>query len=343
MGVSYNKKGHAVNTGRWLNGCYSGPAVTLSPGAPSPAAARGRPRRRAFLVGVDAYTSIARLQGCVNDTADMQRALQSVGFVCTVHSNPTRERLWTEFNTFAGSLRDADEVFIHFSGHGGEAHKVLYLMPADYPADWALDDAAHLAPPQMREENERHAVSHEQVIERLGRQADRLTIVMVLDCCRYDGTNHTHKELAREREAESAAPGRALARPPGGASAGASKARRVTANRFCYMYACDPGTVAFEMQNRGAFTRCFVEALHSSPAGLPLSRLFGRASVAMCAQTAGRQMPWKESSGDIDDYELKPAAAAAAGPSAPTAAAASPTGASVAPASAAAPGSSSKR
>jgi len=342
VGVSYDKEGHAVNTGRWLNGRYSGPAVTLSPGAPSPAAARDRPRRRAFLVGVDAYTSIAPLKGCVNDTADMQRALQSVGFVCTVHCNPTRERLWTEFNTFVGSLRNEDEVFIHFSGHGGEAHKVLYLMPADYPADWALDDAAHLAPPQMREENERRAVSHEQMIEQLGRQADHLTIVMVLDCCRYDGTNHTYKELAREREAESAAPGRALARPPGGASASVPKARRVTANRFCYMYACDPGTVAFEVQNRGAFTRCFVEALHRCPAGLPLSKLFGRASVAMRAQTAGRQMPWKESNGDIDDYELKPAAAAAAGPSSPTAAAASAMGASVAP-SAASPGSPSTR
>jgi len=118
-------------------------------------AAKRKPRRRALLIGINAYPDpTQRLSGCVNDTFVMSSLLQERGF------DPTDIRVLLDARATASAIRDrlawllegADdgcERVLFYSGHGAQLpgysaaetvdHVDECLVPYDF--DWSLERA----------------------------------------------------------------------------------------------------------------------------------------------------------------------------------------------------------
>lgn len=90
-------------------------------------------RRLAFVVGINDYLHIPKLDKAVGDALAMSALLTNIGFKVTPVINPTRRALNIAVGEFAAKLRQDDLVFVHFSGHGVEIDGDNILLPADVP------------------------------------------------------------------------------------------------------------------------------------------------------------------------------------------------------------------
>ena len=101
------------------------------PVAPPPAAAPDRPlapeptvparrRRRALCIGIDGYTGIAPLSGCVNDAREWTRVLAEMGYDATRmdERDATAAGLLQRIGDFVAEARAGDDFVLQFSGHG---------------------------------------------------------------------------------------------------------------------------------------------------------------------------------------------------------------------------------
>lgn len=90
-------------------------------------------RRLAFVVGINDYVHIPKLNKAVGDALAMSTLLADLGFQVTPVINPTRRSFNIALGEFAAKLREDDLVFVHFSGHGVEIEGDNILLPADVP------------------------------------------------------------------------------------------------------------------------------------------------------------------------------------------------------------------
>jgi formylglycine-generating enzyme required for sulfatase activity len=91
--------------------------------------------RRAFVVGINAYERIAKLEKAVNDAAAIARSLRDIGFKVTLIEERYAHRtgLLVAWHQFLGDIQPGDIVFVFFAGHGIQVRDRNYLLPRDIP------------------------------------------------------------------------------------------------------------------------------------------------------------------------------------------------------------------
>ncbi|WP_186294338.1 caspase family protein [Bradyrhizobium guangdongense] len=129
--------------------------------------------RLAFVVGNDAYRSVAQLQKAVNDARAVSRSLQQLGFKVTLGENLAWRDYVEKFSIFENSIQPGDTAFLFYSGHGVEIDGANYLIPVDAPK----------VAPEQQSLLKDVSISTDNLIQRLKARGTRTQIV-VLDACR---------------------------------------------------------------------------------------------------------------------------------------------------------------
>jgi WD40 repeat protein len=91
--------------------------------------------RIAFVVGIDDYDHLPRLQKAVGDARAVKAVLEDQGNVTVAAylENPTREAFWTAWDAFLERVAEGNEAIVHISSHGIEIDGANYLLPRDAP------------------------------------------------------------------------------------------------------------------------------------------------------------------------------------------------------------------
>ncbi len=96
----------------------------LRPTAPNP-------RRKALVIGNNAYEHVARLDNAQTDALAIADALQTVGFQVTVGRDLSERRMKEVLRQFRQTVQGGDEVVVYFAGHGVQLANTNYLLPVD--------------------------------------------------------------------------------------------------------------------------------------------------------------------------------------------------------------------
>lgn len=89
------------------------------------------PRRKALVIGNNAYEHVARLDNAQTDALAIADALQAVGFQVTVGRDLSERRMKEVLRQFRQSVQGGDEVVVYFAGHGVQLANTNYLLPVD--------------------------------------------------------------------------------------------------------------------------------------------------------------------------------------------------------------------
>lgn len=234
------------------------------------------PRRVALAIGNDLYPGMP-LKNAVNDAIAVESALREMGFDVTRVVNGSREAIEKAVETFGGKLGVGDVAFFFYAGHGISLDGTNYLVPVDFHAADAADARYR-------------AVSADWVLEKIQQHGTQLSF-LVLDACR----NNPYKSAR--------ALGTGLA------------AMKSPAKGSFIAFATSPGETAEDdpMAGNGVFTQHLIEALRQP--GLSHDQVFNRVRQRVSEATAGKQLPWSNTS-VIGDFVFRPApgGAAAAAP-----------------------------
>jgi len=146
-----------------LEACFMPEA---EPPCPKPEAPLRQPTRRALSVGIN-YLSLwpgqGRLAGCINDSDTMLHVLRETfgfqeGQICRLRDDrpelmPTKANILTSFRWLTQGAAAGDELFFHYSGHGGQQRDTNgdeasgmddTLIPCDFQqAGQLTDDDLH--------------------------------------------------------------------------------------------------------------------------------------------------------------------------------------------------------
>lgn len=142
-------------------------------------------RRRALVIGNDAYRNVSTLQKAGNDAATMARELRSAGFEVVEHRDLGYREMVKAIDLFADSITGGDQVVFFFAGHGVQIKSGSYLLPVDIEA------------------------SNEGQVERmaygLGDLADRLAeakasfVLLLIDACRDNPLKTRGRSIGNSR------------------------------------------------------------------------------------------------------------------------------------------------
>jgi hypothetical protein len=132
-------------------------------------------KRRALLIGNDAYASLAPLQKAIGDATSISAALRALGFEVTTHADLARDDFDDALGAFYASLQEGDVALLFYSGHGLAYEGSNYLLPVDMPM---LD-------PEDGRKLRREAVDASEILGEIGSRGVSLALV-ILDACRDD-------------------------------------------------------------------------------------------------------------------------------------------------------------
>lgn len=99
-------------------------ATTMRPLPPNP-------RRKALVIGNNAYEHVARLDNAQTDALAIADALKTVGFQVTVGRDLSERRMKELLRNFRQTVQGGDEVVVYFAGHGVQLANTNYLLPVD--------------------------------------------------------------------------------------------------------------------------------------------------------------------------------------------------------------------
>ena len=136
--------------------------------APTEAAAE----RKAFVVSVNNYASLDKLQTPQADAAAVSDLLKSVGFKVTYAKDPSLSQFNKAWETFLASVDQTDVVTVYFAGHGIQSDAVNYLLLRDTPK--LLQDAPAL---------KKASLNFHELMEQLELKSP-LASIYILDACR---------------------------------------------------------------------------------------------------------------------------------------------------------------
>lgn len=139
------------------------------------AAGVGTGKRRALVIGNDAYLNLAPLQKAVGDADSVAKTLAGLGFEVTSAANLARDPFDETLEAFYESLEEHDVALLFYSGHGLASDGSNFLLPVDIPM---------LNPDEARKLR-REAVDAGEILARIGQRGVGLALV-VLDACRDD-------------------------------------------------------------------------------------------------------------------------------------------------------------
>lgn len=89
------------------------------------------PRRKALVIGNNAYEHVARLDNAQTDALAIADALQAVGFQVTLGRDLSERRMKEMLRNFRQTVQGGDEVVVYFAGHGVQLANTNYLLPTD--------------------------------------------------------------------------------------------------------------------------------------------------------------------------------------------------------------------
>ena len=109
------------------------------PTAPKPTAPVGNTLKRALLVGINYVGTQYELAGCVNDVVNMQNQLKVFFPKCQEYqmltdsttTKPTKANILAAINWLVTGLKPGENIYMHFSGHGGQVADKNGDEPAD--------------------------------------------------------------------------------------------------------------------------------------------------------------------------------------------------------------------
>ena len=105
----------------------AGPAANASALRPMPP----NPRRKALVIGNNAYEHVARLDNAQTDALAIAEALQTMGFQVTLGRDLSERRMKELLRNFRQTVQGGDEVVVYFAGHGVQLANTNYLLPVD--------------------------------------------------------------------------------------------------------------------------------------------------------------------------------------------------------------------
>lgn len=105
--------------------------TTPSTAAPSLRPLPPNPRRKALVMGNNAYEHVTRLDNAQTDALAIADALQAVGFQVTIGRDLSERRMKETLRQFRQTVQGGDEVVVYFAGHGVQLANTNYLLPVD--------------------------------------------------------------------------------------------------------------------------------------------------------------------------------------------------------------------
>ncbi|RCW89009.1 caspase family protein [Paracoccus lutimaris] len=215
--------------------------------------------RVALVIGNSDYQAVGALENPRNDALDISVALEGLGFDVILGRDLTREGMLRTTGEFAEAARDADVALFYYAGHGFQVGGQNYLIPTDAAITRATEAVTE-------------TVAITDILRAMG-QAKGLKLV-ILDACRDNPFGAT------------------LAGDP---ALGSGLARIGTEADFLFVYATQPGNVAYDGTGRNSF---FTGALlnHLYTPGQQISELMIAVRRDVMTATGGQQVPWENSS-----------------------------------------------
>jgi hypothetical protein len=97
--------------------------------------------KRAFVLGINAYDKVPKLQKAVNDGKAVVQLLQELQFEVTSLSDVGKAAFQKSWGDFLNSLKEGDTVLFYFAGHGVQLEGLNYLLVKDTSDGAKGDDA----------------------------------------------------------------------------------------------------------------------------------------------------------------------------------------------------------
>ena len=91
-------------------------------------------KRKALVIGNDAYQNVSKLDKAGNDATAMARELKAAGFEVVLHRDLDFKRMVNAVEVFTDSITGGDQVVVFFAGHGVQIKTGSYLLPIDIEA-----------------------------------------------------------------------------------------------------------------------------------------------------------------------------------------------------------------
>ena len=225
-----------------------------------PSAADRRPgvqltggRRRALVIGNDAYANLPRLANAVHDARAMKSVLEELGFDVELVIDAGAAGFRRAVSAFANRLGIRDVGLLYYSGHGLQLQGENYLIPVDFEAADEID--ARFA-----------SYPADQALQSLEKSGAALNI-LILDACRDNPFAETSSG------------------PRGLAIMNAGRGTLIA-------FATGPGRTASDGRAgaNGLFTSHLIEKLRTP--GLSIDQVFNQVALAVDTASRGRQTPW---------------------------------------------------
>ncbi len=236
--------------------------------------ASARSSRVALVIGNGEYQAVPPLVNPVNDANDIAMLLESLDFEVIQGTNLSMSDLKTLLRRFYAKLEGAEIAAFYYAGHGLQVDGANLIVPID-AALMSYDDV------------EFELVPLQSILSAMERKV--ATNLVFLDACR---DNPLARDLARSMGTRSAAVGRGLAQIGGGLGT-------------LIAFATQPGNIAYDGKGANSpFTSGLLR--HVGAPGEDIAISLRRVRNEVLAETAGRQVPWENSS-LTGDVILKPA------------------------------------
>lgn len=89
-------------------------------------------KRWAFVVGIDDYDALPKLETAVADATKVARSFELAGFRVAAVVNPTAKELEEKWQAFLQPLAPGDFAVVYFAGHGLQKTGANYLLALDF-------------------------------------------------------------------------------------------------------------------------------------------------------------------------------------------------------------------
>lgn len=224
-------------------------------------------QRIALVIGNSDYPH-APLRNPANDARAFARELSQLGFKVTLVENADLEKMFGSIRSFGDQLRAGGVGVFYFAGHGVQIRGRNYLIPVA---------------PQIEREDEvmYRSIDAGQVLQKMETAGNRLNIV-ILDACRNNPFARSFRSVST---------GLAVMEAP---------------VNTLVAFATAPGAVASDGTGpHGLYTEHLLKNLPVE--GLRLEDMFKRVRAGVRQDSAGRQIPWENTSLEVE-FHFRPLA-----------------------------------
>ncbi|RWB37569.1 MAG: hypothetical protein EOQ46_31650 [Mesorhizobium sp.] len=221
-------------------------------------------KRIALVIGNSAYQHAVPLANPKNDSSDIAAKLESLGFEVVSNQDLDLAGMRRTVRAFLEKLDGADMALFFYAGHGIQVNGNNYMVPVDSQLSTYNDLDFEALPMDL-------------VLSAMERSTK--TNLIFLDACR---DNPFAENLSRSMGTRSGAVGRGLARLGSGVGS-------------LVAFATQPGNVALDGAGRNSpFTAALLA--HLGTPGQDITRDLIDVRREVLAATAGKQVPWENSS-----------------------------------------------